>query len=373
MTPYFTHIQTRQKYLARIMITNNLLFFFSALGAFNGFVLVGLLLFKPQRNVTDYLLAGVVLMLSIRVVKSVFYYFNPDLPLYFLQIGLSACLLIGPFLMSYVVVSLLNQKKTPPKQIPRLLRYWQWHLGWWVGLVLSLGALFPYETHPDYWTAAFNYIYQIWMLYIVLTGYLLYQYFSLAVIKELSSQDEQFWLLNVYGGNFLVWVAYYTTSYTSYIVGALSFSVILYWLFLTLYLRRQSNKTNKPKVAYPNKLSREEVSRLEVGIVQLMTTEKLFQNANLTLPETAKHLRVSPQKLSQFLNDNIGMPFNHFVNEYRIKEAQRQLKSSKKVNIESLSEDVGFNSASTFYSAFKKVTNTTPAKYKIQVTNSLDL
>ena len=55
--------------------------------------------------------------------------------------------------------------------------------------------------------------------------------------------------------------------------------------------------------------------------------------------------------------------FSLFINEYRIEEAKRILDSKSKLKIEVIAEMCGFNSNSTFYSVFKKITNTTPAKY----------
>ncbi|MEL7533145.1 MAG: hypothetical protein AAFN10_17645 [Bacteroidota bacterium] len=67
-------------------------FLLSALGAFNGFLLSGyFLLIKQEKRLSDYFLGGLLLMLSIRIFKSVFLYFNPELFQLFVQIGLSAC------------------------------------------------------------------------------------------------------------------------------------------------------------------------------------------------------------------------------------------------------------------------------------------
>ncbi|MEM9858038.1 MAG: AraC family transcriptional regulator, partial [Bacteroidota bacterium] len=80
-------------------LSRELLFFFSALGAFNGLVigLYFLLVAKP-RAASNYFLGLLLLALSIRIGKSVIYYFNPDLAGIYLQLGISGCLFIGPSL-----------------------------------------------------------------------------------------------------------------------------------------------------------------------------------------------------------------------------------------------------------------------------------
>ena len=63
-----------------MMISRELLFFFSALGAFNG-VVIGLyfLLVAKPKTASNYFLGILLLALSIRIGKSVFLYFNDDL------------------------------------------------------------------------------------------------------------------------------------------------------------------------------------------------------------------------------------------------------------------------------------------------------
>jgi len=95
-----------------------------------------------------------------------------------------------------------------------------------------------------------------------------------------------------------------------------------------------------------------------------MTTENLYTNANLTMPQVAKKMSISTQRLSQLLNDNIATSFSNFINEYRITKAKALLLQSKKVKMDDIAEQCGFNSNSTFYSAFKKFTATTPAKFR---------
>lgn len=84
-------------------VSRELLFFFSALGAFNGLLMALYFIFiaKPK-HISNVFLGLFLLMLSIRIGKSVFFYFNPDLAFSYLQFGLTGCLFIGPFLYFYV-------------------------------------------------------------------------------------------------------------------------------------------------------------------------------------------------------------------------------------------------------------------------------
>ena len=86
----------------------------------------------------------------------------------------------------------------------------------------------------------------------------------------------------------------------------------------------------------------------------------------LSLQDLSKELNISSHQLSQFLNNNLNKNFTSFVNEFRINEACKIITSNDKLTLESVGYDVGFNSKSTFFSAFKKHTGTTPLNYQLQ-------
>jgi hypothetical protein len=56
---------------------NNALFFFSSLGAFNGLILgIYFIFFSARKHLSNYFLGALLLALSIRVGKSVAYFFD---------------------------------------------------------------------------------------------------------------------------------------------------------------------------------------------------------------------------------------------------------------------------------------------------------
>lgn len=95
-------------------IGQQILFSVSALGAFNGFVL-SLYLFVSKKNTSTaaFFLGILLLAISIRAGKSVFLYFNPQLPKIYLQAGLSACFLIGPALYFFFKSALMKVARVP--------------------------------------------------------------------------------------------------------------------------------------------------------------------------------------------------------------------------------------------------------------------
>ncbi len=97
-----------------------------------------------------------------------------------------------------------------------------------------------------------------------------------------------------------------------------------------------------------------------------MEEKKPHRNEKLTIKMLAEQIDITPRQLSQIVNQNYGYNFSDFINLKRVKESQKLLlsESKNKLSILGISYEVGFNSKSSFYSAFKKFTGTTPSDYQ---------
>ncbi len=349
--------------------SRELLFFFSALGAFNGLLLSAYFFFfaKPK-HISNYFLGALLLALSIRIGKSVFYYFNPDLSAHFLQVGISACAFIGPSLYFY-----LKSMTTPNRE---MTINWKYHFGGLLLIVLVIGYLYPWVSNMELWGCYFiNMVYYEWLAYIIASAFLIRPIFQKLISRKEKLQGVEIWMASIFVGNFLIWLAYFTVQYTSYIVGALSFSFILYLLILFLFLNKkkgsvffQEASANKPKYG-DKKIEQEEAKSLIEKLEKIMTEEDLFKNPNLKLPELAQKMNILPHTLSQLMNDNLGKNFSSFLNEYRITAAKKMLQTHTNFSLDAIAYECGYNSKSTFYASFKKATGTTPAKFQAQFTN----
>jgi AraC-like DNA-binding protein len=113
-------------------------------------------------------------------------------------------------------------------------------------------------------------------------------------------------------------------------------------------------------------LNEKETATLYDAVENLMQQEHLFLDPNLTLASLSKRLKVSSQKLSMVVNSLSGTNFNEYINRYRVTHAQQILKdpSRSNLNIAAIAYDCGFNSLSTFNTAFKKNTGKTPSGFR---------
>ena len=142
----------------------------------------------------------------------------------------------------------------------------------------------------------------------------------------------------------------------SIFIYSISFKVIRDSLFF-------KNSFNEKKYV-KSVLDEETKLKIEQKVTQIME-EKYYLTTTPSLPELAKKINVSPNYVSQVINEKMGYSFLELINKYRIEEAKSLILDPKlNETIEGIGYSVGFNSKSTFHSAFKRITGQTPSEFK---------
>ena len=97
-----------------------------------------------------------------------------------------------------------------------------------------------------------------------------------------------------------------------------------------------------------------------------MQENEPYLDSNLSIYDLAKQLDVPARELSVSINHTLNKHFFDFINEYRIKKAMDLIQNSsdEKLTILEILYEVGFNSKSSFNTAFKKHTGITPTEFK---------
>ncbi len=347
-------------------LEKEILFFFSAIGVLNGFFIsIYFVFIFKNRNRATYFLAALLLAISVRVAKSIFFAFSPAISNTFLHVGLTACLLIGPLLYLYIKESKQNNKK------------WLWiiHILPVIILMVIVHIFYPYSEYRYLWKRTSTgylgwFLFSQWLFYIIIAGVISKNEFKRVLRKEQKASELDFWIVSVISGVFLIWLAYFTTNYTSYMVGAVSFTFLLY---LAIFIIAVKNKKGlaflgKP-VRYENKkinteAAEEILNRIEV----LFNDDPVFTNSDFKIKNLAELLNISPHYLSQILNDNLNISFPSFINGYRIKAATQMIERNTNLTLEAIGKECGFKSKTTFYKAFKNEKGITPAAYKRRIT-----
>lgn len=341
-------------------VSRELLFFFSALGAFNG-LLLGLYysLVRRPKHISNFFLGGFLICLSIRIGKSVFFYFDTDLAFHYLQFGLTACCFIGPFLYFYF--------KSIYAKGDSIRKNWKWHIALLIPAISYVNFKYPFEDNIDLWRPhIINGIYTVWVIYSLMAFPFVLKLVRSAKANHQKISTQGWWDLSIYIGNLLIWAAFFFCGFTSYILGSLLFSFMFYLLVLLVIFRKKTDfSATQERQKYKNKRIESDKATALIQRVQAhMEDGDIFVNPNLKLADVAKSLNILPHTLSQVLNDNLGKSFPQFLNEYRIEAAKQLLIEDNDLTFESIGYDCGFNSKSTFYSTFKKLTGMTPSAFK---------
>ncbi len=127
-------------------------------------------------------------------------------------------------------------------------------------------------------------------------------------------------------------------------------------------------KIEMPK---PQRLSKEQISILTIQLDSLMAGEKIFLDNEINLTTVAEKLGTSIHDTSYLINEVTGSNFYNYINTFRVEEAKKLLVSSKadKLNMLGIAFESGFNSKTTFNTAFKKIVGLSPSEYAKQQKN----
>ncbi len=113
-------------------------------------------------------------------------------------------------------------------------------------------------------------------------------------------------------------------------------------------------------------LSDAQIRHYKNRLADLMHIEVVFLEPDLTLPGLAALVGCSVNHLSQVINSGFGIGFFDYLNQHRVEFAMQLLRQQdgRHQSILSIAFAAGFNSHSSFYSAFKKVSGQTPAQFR---------
>jgi AraC-like DNA-binding protein len=129
-------------------------------------------------------------------------------------------------------------------------------------------------------------------------------------------------------------------------------------------LREKRIEHLKVKQNRPNRNS-ESFDRIKDYIQE----EKSYLNPNLSLKYLSNKFNLSEGYISQLINKNLSINFSDYINSLRVEEAKKMLADSEyeRYTVLSIGLESGFNSKSSFYTIFKKVTGQTPLEHKKSV------
>ncbi len=135
----------------------------------------------------------------------------------------------------------------------------------------------------------------------------------------------------------------------------------------TLAMAKYNIREKKDKeAAYRSLVSPQLMDELEEKINNIIIIQKKYKDKDYSAKQLAEDLNTNTRYISAVVNVRFHMNYTSFVNKYRIQEAMSLLidKRYQDLNMEDISDMVGFSNRQSFYASFFRINNITPKEYK---------
>lgn len=108
------------------------------------------------------------------------------------------------------------------------------------------------------------------------------------------------------------------------------------------------------------------MDELERRINDIIIVQKKFRDKDYSAKQLAEDLHTNTRYISAVVNVRFHMNYTSYVNKFRIQEAMSLLvdKRYQELNMEEISDLVGFSNRQSFYASFFKLNGVTPRDYR---------
>ncbi|WP_316570714.1 helix-turn-helix domain-containing protein [Neobacillus sp. YIM B06451] len=110
----------------------------------------------------------------------------------------------------------------------------------------------------------------------------------------------------------------------------------------------------------------ERLGRYSEQIVNALKIIHQEYSEKLSLNYLASKIHINPAYLSRKFHEEVGMGFSEYLNEHRLREAQKMLIEYPDLSISTIAEKCGFNSQHYFSQIFRKATGQSPRDYRLR-------
>jgi AraC-like DNA-binding protein len=132
--------------------------------------------------------------------------------------------------------------------------------------------------------------------------------------------------------------------------------MLLLLLYFWYKIKTQKNKSSITIIYKPVAIQEESSKK------HLQYINEHFQDSTLNLEVVSLNTGMSQRNISDAISEQFGCNFKTYINQIRIKEAQRLLKETK-LNSSEIAYSVGFSSPNNFNRVFKNLTGKNPSEY----------
>ena len=299
------------------------------------------LFIKKKDKYKNNLLGFLFIATGLRIAKSIVYFIFIDVKSFGLALGYLGLSSIGPLLFIYIRAIRNNEKKF--NKIDAL------HF-----VIPVIGFFLCLITHLGHITNLYKGVTALLLVYLVLT-------LKIHLINKYENFNIKKWNTNLLAIISLIWASFVSQHLTpdvfKYAIGTGVASIAIYYIFIySLKTQVVFNKPNNKKI--PNDI----INKIKIAF----ESEKVYLVQAITLTDFAKKNNIPAYLVTESVKQLYGKSFPETINHFRIEDIKKTLLNNKNNNskIETLAYEVGFNTPSTFYAAFKRETNMSPTQYQ---------
>lgn len=322
------------------MNTSLILIIFSSVAVTScGFLASYFLFVKKEEKVKNITLGLLFIAIAFRIAKSVFYYALPEISPLGVGLGFFGFACIGPLALTYFSLQKSNKTSLKPIQLLHLL------VPITGFIIININRTYAYDL---YLLANISLV-----TYLSIIGYRF-----VFKSKDLPKWHKVLFYALITLSAILIFQLFGETM-RNYAIGIVLSSIVLYFLFFyalqsPVVIKRPNTKT-LPK-ALLDKIKR------------AIEEDKIYMQPAITLAQFSEAIDTPTYLVSKATKAIYNKSFPEVINSFRINTIKQKLSQPEFANekIEDLAYDVGFNTASAFYNAFKKETSMSPRAYQSQ-------
>ncbi|WP_210330631.1 AraC family transcriptional regulator [Aliikangiella sp. G2MR2-5] len=349
--------------------------------------------FKPRQRQTTFLI-GLLVLLLIHILGELYIYtgayqYMPALA----GVQLPIRVLLGPALYFYACAT-MSANGTQSKRAyltallgPLLVTFSMVPFAFGLSSEEKLALADPLTRDPENFKLALAACTISMLVFIVFTGIYLFaalklhrrhraQLMDRFATIERRSLDWFRVVLILWGCIWLMYAIEYITAFMNWrwigsgvVLPILEASVLVAFTYLALNQTVLNESDKVPSKTSNNRVAALSIEKMELiadKLNKVMAEKKLFMEEELSLNRLSVALSVSENHISETLSQYLKTNFFHFVNGFRIEEAKKLLQSTDRL-VSTIAFEVGFNSKSTFNTAFKKSSGLTPTAFRKQL------
>ncbi|OUR94323.1 hypothetical protein A9Q87_01360 [Flavobacteriales bacterium 34_180_T64] len=313
----------------------------SGIAVATSFFLASYFLFlKKKDRFKNNLLGLLFVAIGFRIAKSIAYFIFIDIISIGLAIGFLGLSTIGP--LFYIYMRSTGTKETQFRKTD-VLHFAIPFLGFFACLFTHLGPI----------TTLYKSVTALLFVYLLVTVRIHLQ-------NNYENTNLKLWNTNLFVVIGLIWMSFVSQHLTSEIInyafGTGIASLAIYYIFI--FALKSPVVFNTAKKTIPRAIIEK--------VKHAFESDKIYLTQAYTLTKFAENHNIPTYLVTESVKQLYGKRFPEAINHFRIKDIKSTLilNSENNSKIEALAYEVGFNTPSTFYAAFKKETNMSPKEFQ---------